>query len=361
MRPVMGDAHPILDDLLLVLSQGHDLCLVRPPNTVPIHELRGAWPQDVVADNDGPVGQQVEAADPLQIRVHLRALLIKEQDVDRLLRQAVPQPWNQVLAVADPDLDVVREPGPLNGVPRDHRMKRVDLHGDHSAAPLLHLRGHPCGGVANIEADLDDEPWAALHGEHGVEHRALLVAGQLQPELLLLREGLDRLVYGRQIVLPPVPQDVVHRAHLLVVLDLVQPQAEAQRVRDPLVLFLLPPPPLDRPHDAPRRRSAATTTQVLRHRRDEALVVHHLQRPPRAVREAMGEAADDGAVPSAGLKASRVRGARHLLQDIHFALGVLGVPSNEQPIAVRLSARLDVIRGKAVKQRPRTLVEAQAV
>lgn len=43
---------------------------------------------------------------------------------------------------------------------------------------------------------------------------------------------------GRQVVLPAVRQDVVHRAHLLVVLDFVQAQAEAQRVRDPLVLVL---------------------------------------------------------------------------------------------------------------------------
>mmetsp|Transcript_58781 Transcript_58781/g.167109 ORF Transcript_58781/g.167109 Transcript_58781/m.167109 type:complete len:265 (-) Transcript_58781:1104-1898(-) len=190
-----GDTHPILDDILLVLLEGHDLRLPGASGAGPVHELRRARAQHVVPNHNGVVGQHVGRDDLVQVEMHLRALLVEEEDVDRLLRQPLAEPRNQVLAVAHPDLDVVRETGPLDGVTGDGCVVGIHLHGDDAATPGAQLRGHAGGRVTDVEADLHHQPRPPPRGrEHGVEHRALLVPGKLEPELLLFDELLDRSV-----------------------------------------------------------------------------------------------------------------------------------------------------------------------
>eukprot|EP00415_Alexandrium_ostenfeldii_P003565 UN3565 len=59
VRQVVGDTHPILNCVLLILFEGHGLRLIGARNTSPIHELWSTWPQDVVANHDGCVRQHL--------------------------------------------------------------------------------------------------------------------------------------------------------------------------------------------------------------------------------------------------------------------------------------------------------------
>ena len=53
--------------VLLVLSQGYYLCLVRSSDTIPVHELRSTGSEHVISHHDGSVREHVEVNDALQV------------------------------------------------------------------------------------------------------------------------------------------------------------------------------------------------------------------------------------------------------------------------------------------------------
>mmetsp|Transcript_77873 Transcript_77873/g.252435 ORF Transcript_77873/g.252435 Transcript_77873/m.252435 type:complete len:419 (+) Transcript_77873:645-1901(+) len=240
-------------------------------------------------------------------------------------------------------------------------MERVNLHRNHLSTPCFHLRCHAGGGVAHIQAHLNYQSGFVLHLDHLIEHGTLFIASQLEPELLLSCEGLDRSVDRWEVVLGTVAQDVVHRANLFVVLDLVQPEAKTLRVGDPLVLIFLPPAPLNHSDWVFRWWCARSLPQVLSHGCVELLVVDNLQALPGATHIADLQGLDDKAVPCATLQAPSVRSLRHLLQDIQLMLMVIVLAAHEEEIAVGFATGLETIRRKALKQPPYALGQSQPV
>mmetsp|Transcript_21732 Transcript_21732/g.74702 ORF Transcript_21732/g.74702 Transcript_21732/m.74702 type:complete len:311 (+) Transcript_21732:227-1159(+) len=241
IEETQGD--PILDFLQRKFPQGDQNLLVLDAFLQVPQEVRGPGFQHVVRCEDTVRGEEGVVLQGLEVDVEPCALLVHEHCIGAPPPAHFVELWYDLLAVSDMDHDRVLQPGVLQDAAGDADVRGVDLHRDHPASPCFQQPRQASRGVANVAAELEQQPRPlrpAQAEEELIQHDAFAVARDLQPPSAVHdAERLDAPHDGIGVVGRRGRQDVLQHLALLVVVasrtpgDLPRPVELHQRRRRP--------------------------------------------------------------------------------------------------------------------------------
>mmetsp|Transcript_129416 Transcript_129416/g.414806 ORF Transcript_129416/g.414806 Transcript_129416/m.414806 type:complete len:346 (+) Transcript_129416:688-1725(+) len=236
-------------------------------------------------------------------------------------------------------------------------MVAVDLD-RHEAAAGRQLRRHPRRGVADVAADLDDERRGVAEArgdaaEHGVEGQALLLGAQLQVQVLLPAEGLDREAHRGRVARRRPGEHVLQDADLLVVVPLAENTACCSRLLHAFAPHSWPPPERLRNQRGGDAVASFEPSLGPQQRRDSIRQTRlRLQLETFDGSRPMTQLQGTDHVLVAGGSAKPVRGCglRHVRPQVQLRLNVACDLTARKPAAVRIATDVDVFRQHALQQ-----------